>query len=89
MRECLNEARSKVIGFMRDKFAAADLSFNEMEAQELINEIEESIWEELEGYRSITEVQQIVDCVRAGHEVNIPYYDPEVDEDPYIVRPKW
>lgn len=89
MRECLNEARGKVIGFMKDKFAAAGLSFDETEAHGLINEIEERIWEELEGYRSITEVQQIVDCIRAGHEVNIPYYDPEVDEDPYIVRPKW
>lgn len=89
MRECLNEARSKIIGFMREKFKAAGLSFEDAEAQELINEIEESIWDELESYRSIDEVQRIVDSVRAGHEVNIPYYDPEVDEDPYIVRPKW
>ena len=89
MRDCLMKARSRVIDFMKNKFEAAGLSFNEEEAQKLINEIEESIWDELENYRSITEVQQIVDSVRAGHEVNIPYYDPEIDEDPYIVRPKW
>lgn len=89
MRECLNEARSKVIDFMRKSFEAAGISFEEAEAQELINEIEESIWDELEGYRSIAEVQQIVDSVRVGNKVNIPYYDPEIDEDPYIVRPKW
>lgn len=89
MRECLNNARSRVIGFMKEKFAAAGLSFNEEEAQELINGIEETIWDELEGYRSIKEVQQIVDCVRAGHEVNVPYYDPEIDEEPYVVRAKW
>ncbi len=89
MRECLNEARIKIIGFMRDRFKAAGLSFEEEEAQELMDGIEESIWNELESYRSLTEVQQIVDCVRAGHEMNVPYYDPEIDDDPYIVRPKW
>lgn len=89
MRECLNEARSKIIGFMRKKFKAAGLSFEDAEAQELISEIEESIWNEMENYRSIDEVQGIVDSIRAGHEVNIPYYDPEIDDDPYIVRAKW
>ena len=37
MRERLNEARIKIIGFMRDRFKAAGLSFEEEEAQELMD----------------------------------------------------
>lgn len=43
-----------------------------------------------ENYRSITEVQEIVEAVRAGHRVQIAYFDPEEDElDEMVVRPCW
>lgn len=41
-----------------------------------------------EGYRSLNEVQQIVDAVRAGHKVQIAYGQPDEDDE-YIARPCW
>lgn len=38
---------------------------------------------------TLQEVQSIVDLVRAGKPVQIAPYDPDVDDDPYIVRPCW
>lgn len=43
-----------------------------------------------EGYRSLEEVQQIVNSVRAGHNVQIAYGNPgEEDDDECIIRPCW
>ncbi len=43
-----------------------------------------------EGYRSLDEVQHIVDSVRAGHNVRIAYGNPDEEEDDEcIVRPCW
>lgn len=44
-----------------------------------------------DNYRSITEVNSIVECVRAGMRVQIDYADPdELDfMDPYTVRQCW
>lgn len=39
--------------------------------------------------RTLDEVQMIVDAVRAGERVQIAYYDPEIDDDPYVVRAAW
>lgn len=41
-----------------------------------------------EGYRSLDEVQHIVDSVRAGHNVRIAYGNPDEDDE-CIVRPCW
>ena len=44
-----------------------------------------------DNYRSITEVHSIVAAVRAGHDVQIAYADPDEDDfmDPYVVRVCW
>lgn len=39
--------------------------------------------------RTLKEVQMIVDAVREGVQVQIDYYDPEIDDDPYVARPHW
>jgi len=39
--------------------------------------------------RTLDEVQRIVDAVRAGIRVQVDYYDPEVDDNPYAVRAAW
>ncbi len=39
--------------------------------------------------RTLDEVQGIVDAVRAGLRVQIDYYDPEIDDDPYAARAAW
>lgn len=39
--------------------------------------------------RTLDEVQMIVDAVRAGERVQVDYYDPEVDDDPCVVRAAW
>ncbi len=39
--------------------------------------------------RTLKEVQSIVDAVRAGLQVNVDYYDPEMDDNPYVYRAKW
>lgn len=42
-----------------------------------------------EESRTLTEVQAIVDAVREGISVQVGYYDPEIDDDPYVVRKCW
>ena len=39
--------------------------------------------------RTLDEVQGIVDAVRAGIPVQVDYYDPEIDDNPYVVRAAW
>lgn len=39
--------------------------------------------------RTLKEVRMIVDAVRAGERVQVDYYDPEIDDDPYVARPHW
>lgn len=39
--------------------------------------------------RTLDEVKMIVQAVRAGERVQIDYYDPEIDDDPYTVRAAW
>ena len=39
--------------------------------------------------RTLDEVQGIVDAVRAGIPVQVDYYDPEIDDNPYVVRATW
>lgn len=56
------------------------------EAVELL--IDAAIDKLREGYRSLEEVQQIVNSVRAGHNVQIAYGNPgEEDDDECIIRP--
>lgn len=89
MRECLDEVKRRIEEFTSEKLKAAGVTLYEKDVDDFMEGIEELLMDALEGYRSIAEVQQIVDAVRAGETVNIPYYDPEIDEDPYIVRPTW
>lgn len=42
-----------------------------------------------EETRTLREVQSIVDAVRAGQQVQIAYYDPEEDDDPYVHKACW
>lgn len=39
--------------------------------------------------RTLSEVQSIVDAVRAGLQVQVDYYDPETDGDPYVAKATW
>lgn len=39
--------------------------------------------------RTLDEVQMIVDAVRAGERVQVDYYDPEIDDNEYVVRAAW
>ncbi len=39
--------------------------------------------------RTLDEVQGIVNAVRAGIPVQVDYYDPEIDDNPYVVRATW
>lgn len=42
-----------------------------------------------EETRTLREVQSIVDAIRAGHQVQVGYYDPEEDDNPYIRKACW
>lgn len=39
--------------------------------------------------RALGEVHSIVDAVRAGLQVQVDYYDPETDDDPYVAKATW
>lgn len=57
-------------------------------AEKIADEVMDAI---ADNYRSITEVHSIVAAVRAGHDVQIAYADPDEDGfmDPYVVRACW
>lgn len=42
-----------------------------------------------EESRTLTEVQLIVDAVREGMPVQMDYYNPDIDDDPFVVRKHW
>lgn len=42
-----------------------------------------------EETRTLREVQSIVDAIRAGHQVQVEYYDPEEDDNPYVHKACW
>ena len=42
-----------------------------------------------EETRTLREVQSIVDAIRAGHQVQVGYYDPEEDDNPYVYKACW
>ncbi len=39
--------------------------------------------------RTLDEVKMIVEAVRAGVQVYVDYYDPEMDDNPYVCRAVW
>lgn len=39
--------------------------------------------------RTLDEVEMIVQAVRSGVQVQVDYYDPEIDDNPYVVRATW
>nr|WP_296440750.1 hypothetical protein [uncultured Acetatifactor sp.] len=39
--------------------------------------------------RTLDEVGMIVEAVRAGYQVQVDYYDPEIDDDPCVYRAAW
>lgn len=39
--------------------------------------------------RTLEEVRMIVQAVRAGDRVQVDYYDPDIDDDPYVFRAAW
>lgn len=42
-----------------------------------------------EESRTLTEIHNIVECVRNNIPVQVDYYDEDLDEDPFVVRSKW
>lgn len=42
-----------------------------------------------EETRTLREVQSIVDAIRAGHQVQVGYYDSEEDDNSYIHKACW
>lgn len=86
------ELRSKIIEAVMQGAAGAP----EEKAKEAAGQIADEIMDAIaENFRSITEVEQIVEAVQAGHRVEVAYWDPEEDAgpdglpDPMIVRPCW
>ena len=63
----------------------------EKEFEKAVSRITDTVMEAIsENYRSITEVQDIVNAVRAGHKVEMQYYDPDENElDEMSVRACW
>lgn len=61
------------------------------EIEKVAAQIADTVMETItENYRSLTQVQSIVDAVRAGHRVQIAYYNPDEDElDEMVVRACW
>lgn len=56
---------------------------------EAVEKMADAVIEKLDcDYRSVSEVQQIVDMVKSGRDVQIAHQDPD-DEDEYIYRPCW
>lgn len=39
--------------------------------------------------RTLEEISEIVAAIKAGIPVGIDYFDEELDENPYVVRPCW
>lgn len=55
-----------------------------------LDECDDILTEKAEGKTwTLQEVQSIVDLVRAGKPVQIAPYDPDVDDDLYVVRACW
>ncbi len=62
------------------------------EIDKVVEAVADAVMEAIaDNYRSITEVQSIVECARAGIRVQIAYADPEELDfmDPYTVRACW
>lgn len=60
--------------------------------QDAVNSLQISLkwYANREESRTITEVQQIVDCIRAGMDVQVAYCYPDLEEeDEYVVRKCW
>lgn len=79
---------------VKDAIVAAvveNLPGTEPEIEKTAVQIADTVMEVItENYRSLTQVQSIVDAVRAGHRVQIAYYNPDEDElDGMVVRACW
>lgn len=77
---------------VRDAIVAAVMeSLPGPEIEKAAVQIADTVMETItENYRSLTQVQSIVDAVRAGHRVQIAYYNPDEDElDEMVVRACW
>lgn len=53
-----------------------------------------ALWQQIDApprseMRTLEEVSMIVQAVRAGERVQVDYYDPEIDDNPYVVRAAW
>lgn len=59
---------------------------NAEEAKEIADQIMKTIHE---NYRSITEIQDIVEAVRLGMGVGVAYAEVDEEPDPYTVRGCW
>lgn len=81
------EVRKRTIQAVMDTVKGPKAAVEGM-AEKIADEVMEAI---ADNYRSITEVHSIVAAVRAGHNVQIAYADPDEDDfvDPYVVRACW
>lgn len=72
-----------------------DIIFNTVIGQERyqrpIAELRRALAEYADGEetRTLREVQSIVDAIRAGQQVQVGYYDPEEDDNPYAYKACW
>lgn len=59
-----------------------------------ISSLNRALWVQIEApdrseMRTLDEVEMIVQAVRAGVLVQVDYYNPEIDDNPYVVRATW
>lgn len=87
------ELREKIMQAIMVRFAAY---CTKDQCRQQAEAIADEVMDTVAGrFRSVTEVEQIVEAVQAGHNVQIAYWDPEEDAgpdglpDPMIVRPCW
>ncbi len=83
--ECMRQAFEQENG-LKTKAFPKDLQ-KEIAFRGVIKGLEEI--EEQQPTRTLDEVQNIVDCVRADLPVQIEYWDPDEDEDEYVAKACW
>lgn len=53
-----------------------------------------ALWQQIDApprseMRTLDEVDMIIQSIRAGLQVQVDYYDPEIDDDPFVCRAVW
>lgn len=77
MRACIRQAVSDGLDLYEDRAAFASYVENYVMTSIMSN------------FRSISEIDSIVSAVRMGMRVQVDYYDPDTDDNEYVVKQCW